>query len=142
MAPRVSSREIVGREEARAVVEGVLDRAAEGSPRICLIGGEAGIGKTRLVAHLEQRARDAGFLVLHGESVEFGGDDLPYAPVLAALRTCPPDRLTAALEELSGDARRGLAALLPGSAAVPEPPPDRLAGSHGQGRLYELLLAL
>jgi ATP/maltotriose-dependent transcriptional regulator MalT len=124
----VSSREIVGREAARAVVERLLEQAASGRPGICLVAGEAGIGKTRLVGDVERRARAAGFLVLHGEAVEFGGDDLPYAPVIAALRDLP------------GDARAELGALLPGSPPAPESPPERFSGRFGQGRLYELLL--
>ena len=51
-----------------------------------LLSGEAGVGKTRLALETEARARALGFLVLHGESVEFGGDAIAYAPVVAALR--------------------------------------------------------
>ena len=52
-----------------------------------LISGEAGIGKTRLVSEVEAAA--TGFTVLHGECVEFGGEELALGPVVAALRGEP-----------------------------------------------------
>ena len=140
MGPRVSSRESVGREHTRALVEGMLEHAARGLPRVCLVAGEAGIGKTRLVGDLEGSAREAGFLVLHGESVEFGGDDLPYAPVVAALRDLPGAWLPDALDALPDEVRDELGALLPRTAQPSSE--ERFAGRFGQGRLYELLLEL
>ena len=47
---------------------------ARGAAAVVLISGEAGIGKTRLVAEVEATAR--GVRVLHGECVEFGGEEL------------------------------------------------------------------
>ena len=90
------------------MLAGLLEDAAAGAPQLALIAGEPGVGKTRLVGELEARGRDAGFLVLHGESLEFGGEEFPYAPVVAALRELPLDD-----EALDDDARGALAALLP-----------------------------
>ena len=61
-----------------------LQAALKSAPVVALISGEAGIGKSRLVAELEATA--PGFRVLHGESVEFGGEELALGPVVAALR--------------------------------------------------------
>ena len=77
--------------------------------------GEAGVGKTRLAQELERRARERGFLVLHGESIEFGGEAFPFAPLVAALRD-------------AGE----LGALLPSGAS----------GQYGMARLCELVLDL
>ena len=82
------------------------------------------------MAEVEAAARD--WLVLHGECVEFGGEELAYAPVVAALRDLPADWLDAYLDELSAEARGALAAVLPREAP----------GGGGPGRLYELLLDL
>jgi DNA-binding CsgD family transcriptional regulator/tetratricopeptide (TPR) repeat protein len=142
LGPRVSSRAVIGRDDAREVVEGLLERAAEGCARLGLVGGEAGIGKTRLVGGLEVRARERGFAVLHGESVEFGGDELPYAPVVAALRDLPDGWAAEDLDALPGEARAELGALLPRALPAPAEAPARFSGRFGQGRLYELLLDL
>ena len=51
-----------------------------------LVAGEAGIGKTRLASELARRARDAGFEVLLGRSIDLVGTELPYQPFVEALR--------------------------------------------------------
>ena len=141
MGPRVSSRAIIGRDDAREALQGLLELAATGRPRLGLVAGEAGIGKTRLVGELEAHARERGFLVLHGECVEFGGDELAYAPVVAALRDLPAGWAAAALDGLAPEARAELGALLPPALAGPSAP-ARFSSRFGQGRLYELLLDL
>ncbi|GIM98977.1 ATP-binding protein [Planomonospora venezuelensis] len=87
----------------------VLDSAAGGTAGVALVGGDAGIGKTRLVTELAERAREAGFAVLTGQCAELG-DALPYLPLADALRGAEGE-LRAAL-----DARPVLGRLLPGSA--------------------------
>ena len=134
---QVSSRAIVGRDGPLRSLDRALDDAAAGAPQLALIAGEPGVGKTRLVGALEARGRDAGFLVLHGESLEFGGEEFPYAPVVAALRELP---LEDELGELDEDARGALAALLPRLRLDDGGP--RFSNRFGQGRLYELMLEL
>ena len=51
-----------------------------------LIAGEAGIGKSRLAAELGRCAGDAGFDVLLGRSIDLVGTELPYQPLVEALR--------------------------------------------------------
>jgi DNA-binding CsgD family transcriptional regulator len=137
--PRVSSARVVGRDDAREVLERLLELAASGRPRLGLVAGEAGIGKTRLLTELEALARERGFLVLHGESIEFGGDELPYAPVVAALRDLPGDWAAQALE---GEAYETLGALLPRGLRAAPSGSTRTSAGVGQGRLYELLVEL
>ncbi len=61
---------LLGRERELAVVDEVLRRAAEGTTGVLLVEGEPGIGKSALLDELARRARRAGFVVAHGQSVE------------------------------------------------------------------------
>lgn len=63
---------LVGREHELEVLAGWLDAAAGGG-RIALVGGEAGIGKSRLVGALADRARADGRTVLWGRTTEQDG---------------------------------------------------------------------
>ena len=51
--------------------------------------------------------------MLHGESIEFGGEGFAYAPVASALRDLPPDWTEEALQSATPEVREALAALLP-----------------------------
>jgi len=86
VASRVSSRRFVGREPQLAELRRVLDLAAGGRAWLALVAGESGVGKTRLVDELALRARDAGARVLFGDCVELAEGELPYAPLIGALR--------------------------------------------------------
>ena len=63
MASRVSSPTVIGRDQERHVLEDVLARAATGGGAgVVLVGGEAGIGKTRLLEDAATTALAEGFL--------------------------------------------------------------------------------
>ena len=51
-----------------------------------MIGGEAGVGKTRLICEFTENARDQSTRVLTGGCLELGADGLPFAPFTAVLR--------------------------------------------------------
>ena len=93
-----------------------LDRLTEqvrhGRGAIALVGGEAGIGKSRLVAEVRTRATALDWNILQGNCFE-QDIALPYAPLLDLLRTyCagnPPDEIVRA----SGLAASDLVKLLP-----------------------------
>jgi DNA-binding CsgD family transcriptional regulator/tetratricopeptide (TPR) repeat protein len=76
----------VGRARELEALEGVLDAARAGRGGTVLISGDAGIGKTRLTSELSARARDTGFEVLLGRSIDLVGTELPYQPFAQALR--------------------------------------------------------
>lgn len=72
---------------------GELDRlqtafadTASGRPATVVIGGESGVGKTRLVTEFVSLARQQGATVLVGGCTDFGEGGPPYWAVLEALR--------------------------------------------------------
>lgn len=65
--------EFVGREAELAELVETLDSAASGSGHLVLIGGEPGVGKSRLAAELGTRARERGVDVLWGHAWEDAG---------------------------------------------------------------------
>src|SRR5262245_40641004 len=76
----------VGRDRELGELERVLESTRAGGGTTVLVAGEAGIGKTRLASELSSRARAAGFEVLLGRSIDLVGTELPYQPVVEALR--------------------------------------------------------
>src|SRR6266540_562294 len=81
-----ASEVFVGRVRELGQLGRALDAARAGSGTTALVAGEAGIGKTRLASELAAHARDAGFEVLLGRSIDLVGTELPYQPFVEALR--------------------------------------------------------
>ncbi|MFD7712354.1 AAA family ATPase [Streptomyces sp. NPDC059786] len=127
----------VGRADELRALNDALARAAAGEPQALLLGGEAGVGKTRLLEEFAAAAGRAGAVVALGGCVEIGADGLPFAPfstALRALRRALPDELAAA----AAGQEEELARLLPelGEAS---------RGRHdedGTARLFELTARL
>jgi len=135
MAARVSSTRFVGRAGQLAELRSALDDATASEPSLAFVAGESGAGKTRLIGELASRAREAGALVLSGDCVELGEGELPYAPLIAALR--PLVRTNhQALADLDPSHRADLATTVPGAG---EPAAD---APVAQVRVFEALLAL
>jgi DNA-binding CsgD family transcriptional regulator/tetratricopeptide (TPR) repeat protein len=113
VSANVVSPVFIGRQDEMRALERLLDRAQARDAAFALIGGEAGVGKTRLARELGARAAGKGFCVLTGQCVELGAEGLPLAPLVDALRTLartmPPDVLAGVL----GSAAPGLSRLLP-----------------------------
>jgi ATP/maltotriose-dependent transcriptional regulator MalT len=110
--------------------------AVAGQPVVVLLGGDSGVGKTRTVLEFERRLDKA--TVLRGEGVEHGDAELPYAPLLAALRPLVRERHPA-LAQLSNGSRSQLAGLLPGLDGGGQ---SANGDQPGQLRLFEALLEL
>ncbi|MEU4066767.1 AAA family ATPase [Streptomyces wedmorensis] len=117
-------RAFVGRSaELRTVVE-----AVEARPAVVLVAGEAGIGKSRLLAEAGTVLSSDGVRVLTGGCHPLR-EPLPYGPVIDALREISPWLPRADRLEPSAGV---LAPLLPDLARrLPEPPPEG-AGPGGQ----------
>jgi DNA-binding CsgD family transcriptional regulator/tetratricopeptide (TPR) repeat protein len=140
VARRVSSPVLVGRAAEVARLNAALERAAAGRPAIMVVAGEAGVGKTRLVAELLGRAGERGAVALSGGCLDVGEGVLAYAPMVEALRPLVGVLDAGELERVLGGARGELARLVPELG-----PPD--GGRPAEAplaptRLFELLLGV
>jgi len=131
MPGRVSSPRFVGRHAEVASLCAAVDRLGSGAPAAVLVGGEAGVGKSRLVAEMTAHAMAGGVRVLNGACVALGAESLPYAPFTQALAELTGELGVRGVEELVGGAARAdLARLVPelrepGDAARPAGATDR-----------------
>jgi predicted ATPase len=139
MGGRVASPTFVGRVEELELLEAARVRAADGEPAVVLVGGEAGVGKTRLVAELTSRCLADETQVVAGGCVPVGDGALPYAPIVEALRALLADLGADAMRGLVGPAWPEVARLVP---ALGEPDRSGLSDQIAQARLFELLLGL
>ncbi|MFC8711608.1 AAA family ATPase [Streptomyces sp. NPDC057197] len=131
----------VGREHESDTLREALARAGAGEPQALLIGGEAGVGKTRLVEEFAAAAARGGAVVALGGCVEMGADGLPFAAfstALRALRRELPDALAAA----SAGQEEDLARLLPELAEQPAARGTGRPDEEGTARLFELTARL
>ncbi|HEY8981013.1 MAG TPA: AAA family ATPase [Streptomyces sp.] len=127
----------VGRADELGTMNDALARAAAGEPQALVVGGEAGVGKTRLVEEFGVAAERQGAVVALGGCIEIGADGLPFAPfstALRALRRALPDELAAAAAGQEDE----LARLLP---ELGETAPGR-HDEEGMARLFELTARL
>src|SRR5919107_3057031 len=113
MATRVTSTRFVGRAAELAELCAALEASAAGTPSLALVAGESGVGKSRLASELTRAAREAGARVLSGDCVELGEGELPYAPLVGALRRIARER-DSAFDVLPESQRADLATILPG----------------------------
>jgi predicted ATPase len=145
---RVSSPLFIGRDAEQATLRDAVARSRLGEAAVVLVGGEAGIGKTRLVDEIATGADADGALVLQGGCISLGdGGGLPFAPFVEALRRLPTalagGRFGVDLDTLRNPATVELGRLMPEFGT-----PDA-ADSGGfarpewiQARIFEGFLAL
>ena len=75
---------LIGRDLEISMAERAVLDAAAGANRTLIISGEAGAGKSSLLAAIADRAAERGFLAGHGTAAPVEGA-WPYAPVFEAL---------------------------------------------------------
>ncbi|WP_237102019.1 AAA family ATPase [Nonomuraea sp. MG754425] len=85
VAERVVSPVFIGRGEELSALAAALDTAVGQGPAVALVAGEAGIGKSRLLAEFA-RSLGPAVRVVEGACAELGSDGLPYAPFVTVLR--------------------------------------------------------
>jgi predicted ATPase len=124
----------VGREQEMGQLSAALSAAMAGQGSAWLVGGESGVGKSRLLEELRAMALVEGMMVVRGQSVAGGG--LPYQLwreiARRLLLSAEPDELDASvLQEVVPDIERLLGRPIP-----PAPPLD------GKSARYRLTRAL
>ncbi|GAB3741494.1 ATP-binding protein [Nocardiopsis nanhaiensis] len=129
-----SSPVFVGRENQLQLLTEQALRARTGPPETLLVGGDAGVGKSRLVSEFTA-TRPAG-TVFFGACLQLGVDGLSYAPFTAVLRQILRERGREPFETAAPGGFGEFARLLP---ELGEPSADR---RENRGILFEQVLRL
>ncbi len=130
---------LIGRQHELAELARLLEDLAGGHPALALIGGEAGIGKSRLVGELVDNA-EATATILKAHCVDLGDPGTPFVPVAELLRGLERT-LDLSEIDLSAASRRDLACLHPQLAGEGAAGSDAL-DADAQPRLFAALLDL
>ncbi|RIK16295.1 MAG: LuxR family transcriptional regulator, partial [Acidobacteria bacterium] len=80
-----STTPLVGRDAELAELADRVGLGDAPGPASVVLGGDAGVGKTRLLAELGARAGQAGWRVLVGHCLDFGDSALPLLPLTEVL---------------------------------------------------------
>ncbi|MDX6256781.1 MAG: hypothetical protein QOJ11_3115 [Frankiales bacterium] len=129
---------LVGRLAELDVLRGALASAAAGQSQTVLVGGEAGVGKSRLVAEFMTYAASRDTQLLTGSCIEGGGEGMPFAPIVDLLRMMVRTTPLGDLDGLLGRARPEVARLLPELSGAP----DHTTELRSSAQLFELLLGV
>jgi class 3 adenylate cyclase len=135
---RVLCEDLVGRQTEISLLEDSLLAALRGDGGVVIVGGEAGMGKTRLVTELASRARRRGTVVLSGACSE-AELSLPYLPFLEAMGNHFAREDMVAMRERLGPAADELAQLFP---QMGRPAPTGGDAMQAKLRLFESILLL
>lgn len=136
---RVSSSIFVGRVVERAHLQAALDAAEQGEPGLVLVGGDAGIGKTRLVTELATVANTRGAVVVRGQCLDMRATILPFAPFVDILRGLLATEHVGGVAGPESAGITELARLVPAIASSAASD-ARLASGDDQLRLFHLVL--
>jgi DNA-binding CsgD family transcriptional regulator/tetratricopeptide (TPR) repeat protein len=136
---------LIGRRHELAQIEALLHGARPGQARLLQITGESGIGKTRLLSHMLERAREDGYVTVMGRAAEFEADE-PFGVLLSGLdqALALPEQ---ALRDLDPEDTRELLALFPTLATRTgllegEPTPFPSGAGVERYRLHRAIAAL
>ena len=108
MGGRLSSGTFVGRAAELHRLDDMLAAVSDTGVSAVLIGGDAGIGKSRLIDEFCRRARTRGALVAVGYCTPAEGGGLPFGPVVGVVRDASRQLATADVARTLGVARRML----------------------------------
>src|ERR1700680_1460021 len=119
---------VIGRVQELTTLRLLVDRVHSGQGQVALVSGEAGIGKSRLVAEAKASAGAHGFLLLEGQCFQTDSAS-PYAPLLDLFRAYfarwAPTSLPGTAHSFASTLSRllpELALLFPDLATFPTPP--------------------
>jgi DNA-binding CsgD family transcriptional regulator/tetratricopeptide (TPR) repeat protein len=138
-----SSPVFIARSSELGLLDAALVRAAAGQPSLVVVGGEAGIGKTRLLEELEARIGSRA-LFLVGRCVPGYGRHTPYAPFADIFRDLERQLGRDRLATVLGPARTELGFVVPelGLPTVRVDPDDAEARAVSRARRFELFLGI
>jgi DNA-binding CsgD family transcriptional regulator len=125
--PPVICPVVIGRVQEVTHLRMLVDRAKSGEGQVALVCGEAGIGKSRLVAEVKTEAVSRDFLLMQGSC--FPTDHaIPYAPLLDLLRSHFSSHSSALTAPEAKPAAQTFLPLLPdlGHVLAGGPPPSTL----------------
>lgn len=133
---------LIGRDAHLRVLHDAIERGGRGAGGVVLISGEAGIGKSRLIAEAKRQASASGVAMRVVQGICFEPDRaLPFAPFLDLLQSwclAPlPETLIAGLRAFAPDLIKlvpDLASIFPDCTAAP-----RLDPEQEQRRLFQAL---
>ncbi len=117
---RAPSTPLVGRQRELGQLLGYAGVTVPDARDVVLLGGDAGIGKTRLLRELGARAREAGHRVLAGHCLDLGDSALPYQPFAEAFSD-----LSGAERDHLAERFPALGPLLPWPSPAPGPGIER-----------------
>lgn len=140
----LSSPTMIGRDADLQWLRGLLDAVRAGTPATAVVGGEAGIGKSRLLGEFTSSLGPDVRLV-RGQCVDLGDVAAPYAPVKGALRQLVAQVGAERVLEAVGPGRAALVALLPELAASDASTTGEIVitpGGAGSGQLHEAVAVL
>src|SRR5215469_11799690 len=129
---------LIGRAGQLATLQLLVEQAKHGEGQVALISGEAGIGKSRLVAEAKTYATTQGFLLLQGNC--FPADlTYPYAPLLDLLRSLAASNSQASLAATVETLARDIFPLLPELVPDQATPSPLLEPEQEKRRLFAVL---
>ena len=124
-----SSAALIGRDADLRELDALYAQVVAGEPRAVVVAGEAGIGKSRLLAEFTSRNADSA-RILRGQCVDLGEVATPYAPITAVLRELVDQAGTERVLEAAGPGWDTIGVLLPELG-------DHVAGGANENRLHE-----
>jgi DNA-binding CsgD family transcriptional regulator/tetratricopeptide (TPR) repeat protein len=137
---RIYCPDFVGRVVELEALEAALGRAGAGGAPTVLVGGEAGIGKSRLVGEFSRQVQPE-VLVLSGACAPFGSSPPPFTPVVEALRAYAHNTDEQQRAELSAMAP-SLTRLLPELDVEAAAKNRRESSDPGQSLIFAQLLTV
>jgi DNA-binding NarL/FixJ family response regulator len=139
-----AGKPFIGRQAELDVLRGALERAVGAEPRMVLLAGEPGIGKTRTAQETAEHASRRGMLAIWGRCPEEPGAP-PYWPWLQVIRRYIALHDDEALRTTIGAAAAPLAAIDPelahrfGGAATAAEAPAKPDAAQARFRLFDAM---
>ncbi len=111
-APPVGKTRFIGREAERADLRRFVEQAAAGQGTFVMIGGEPGVGKTRMAEEIAEEASNKGMMAWVGHCPETEAG-VPYAPVVEIMELSIRGISKETLRLVFGEAAPELARMVP-----------------------------